>query len=205
MSVNLKLVSLFSVGTVGAAGSVYVGMKFFHSSEKKITFGDKYKGTLITNSSGDDSKWEARKTKLTGDSSSEMDSSLREVKSKNALKSEDIKNWCSKVSSTPFEEFSTKIKWFETYCVYTVKEKIGSSFISGTDSSSWTKANSNLIGKGKDKLSRSLQAIFDKLSPTSQDVNALQKHCHLKQDDVFRGEGDDLYKEISTYCVDSTQ
>ncbi|CBY92770.1 hypothetical protein HF1_07620 [Mycoplasma haemofelis str. Langford 1] len=203
MSVNLKLASLFSAGTVGAAGSAYAGMKLFNSSEEKekTTFGDKYKGTLITDSSEDSSKWEARKTKLTGDSNSDMDASLKEVKSKNPLKPEDIKNWCSSIASTPFEEASTKIKWFETYCVYTVKEKIGNSFITRTESSAWTQANSKITTQGKDKLPQSLHTIFDQLSPTSKDANALQKYCHSKQDGVFRGENDDLYKELSTYCI----
>ncbi|CBY92745.1 hypothetical protein HF1_07370 [Mycoplasma haemofelis str. Langford 1] len=204
MAFNAKLASAISAGTVGAAGSAYAGMKVLNSpEEKRETFGDKYKGTLITFGSEDTEKWGTRKSKLEQDNSADMEASLKSVKSKQSLQADDIKAWCSGVASSPFDSKSTKIKWFESYCVYTIKEKVGSKFITDAQSSSWTNANNSLKNKGKTNLPSHLQDVYDKLTASSADASALQKYCHSKQDDVFRGLDDSLYSEIATYCIQS--
>ncbi|AEW45436.1 hypothetical protein MHC_02870 [Mycoplasma haemocanis str. Illinois] len=204
MAFSAKLTSLILVGGVGATGVAYVGIRSLSSPKnRKETFGDKYKNALLTSNPEDSGKWGTRKSKLEKDNDSNMESSLRAVKDKKPLKEEDIKEWCSEIASSPFDSKSTKIKWFETYCVYTVKEKVGSKFITDSQSSSWTNANNTLKGKDKSSLPTSLQTIHDQLSASSADASALQKYCHSKQDDVFRGLNDGLYSEISTYCVQS--
>ncbi|AEG73079.1 hypothetical protein MHF_0815 [Mycoplasma haemofelis Ohio2] len=204
MAFNAKLASAISAGTVGAAGSAYAGMKVLNSpKEKRETVGDKYKGTLITSGSEDTEKWGTRKSKLEKDESADMEASLKSVKSKQSLQADDIKAWCSGVASSPFDSKSTKIKWFESYCVYTIKEKVGK-FITDNQSSSWTKANDALKNKGKTNLPSHLQGVYDQLTALqSSDASALQKYCHSKQDDVFRGLDDSLYSEIATYCIQS--
>lgn len=177
-----------SVGTIGTATTY--GLYEFN----RETIGDKLKGTLLTKEPTDKDKWVTRATDLKG-YQQELSEDLKKIQTGNQDGS-DIQAWCETNLKNKFtSEDSQLFKEIQRYCVYNIKEKIG------TVITDWATESDKKFKEGE-QLSDEMQKIKDALTKqSSPDKNALKNWCELIFKKPFKGETDQGYLDAKKYCT----
>lgn len=187
--------SLLSAGGLGGSGVLA-----YHLFTKD-TFRDKLKGTLISDSEADATKWDARSKLLVDDTTETLTPELKAIKTAEGdNKVEKIKDWCNTNLDSYFSDNKELLRDIRKYCAYNIKEKLRNPI----NTSSWSpEEHEKGLKEAKDEdLSTTMKDIKKKLTTEKIEKDALKDWCGKLDTLVFKGEEDQDFKDAVTYCQD---
>ncbi|AEG73082.1 hypothetical protein MHF_0818 [Mycoplasma haemofelis Ohio2] len=205
----LKLAGLTCAGVGGTCSVVYAGGSWLsgfsgvHVDDDSViqTVADKFSSRLIAK--GRDSVWRNRLSKLKGHKDGKLDQGLEEIKTnKDGKKTEkDLQAWCEEAKIKPHsgEGADLIVKGVEDYCTYMIKDQVNKAISSdkkGTDT--WKPVNKRLM-EYKGSLSDEMKKLKEKVK--NEDSTELQAWCFASYEKPFQDKNDQLYKDVSTFCV----
>ncbi|CBY92748.1 hypothetical protein HF1_07400 [Mycoplasma haemofelis str. Langford 1] len=204
----LKLAGLTCAGVGGTCSVVYAGGSWLsgfsgvHVDDDSViqTVADKFSSRLIAK--GRDSVWKNRLSKLKEHKDGKLDQGLEEIKTnKDGKKTEkDLQAWCEEAKIKPHsgEGADLIVKGVEDYCTYIIKDQVNKAISSDKKIDVWKSVNKRLM-EYKGSLSDEMKKLREKVK--SEDSTELQTWCFASYEKPFQDKNDQLYKDVSTFCV----
>ncbi|AEG73701.1 hypothetical protein MHF_1467 [Mycoplasma haemofelis Ohio2] len=199
----------------GGAGGTYLGYKYLHQGEQKVSIKSKLGDLLLEFGDNFSDKWQAR-AKLVS-SKTNLPESLNKLRSSTdpkAISADDIKGWCKDQIEKEFSsEGDSLFVNIRDYCTFNNKDKIGGTAISEEltgdsikQDGKWSKANKKLSEASTDGMSETMKGIKTKVATSGgTDTKALRAWCEDIYLAYFKGEEDSDFKDAKAYCVEVSQ
>ncbi|AEW45439.1 hypothetical protein MHC_02885 [Mycoplasma haemocanis str. Illinois] len=201
----LKLAVLACAGVGGTCSVVYAGSSWLSGfsgldvEDDSIiqTVSDKFSSRLIAK--GKDSVWQTRLDELRKHKGEELDKDLKAIRDDSKKKKEDLRDWCeaAKIKPNSGEGSDLLVKGVEAYCTYVIKDQV-SRAVNKNDEETWKPINKRLM-EYQGSLSNEMQKLKEKV----KDENSidLKQWCFESYKKPFKDKNDQLYKDVSTFCV----
>ncbi|AEW45444.1 hypothetical protein MHC_02910 [Mycoplasma haemocanis str. Illinois] len=203
----LKFLGISCVGVGGTCSVVYVGSSWLSGfsgldvEDDSIiqTVSDKFSNRLISNSKDRNGVWKARLDKLRKHSNGELDKDLKAIKETKEKTEKDLRDWCEAAKIKPHsgEGNSLMVQGVEAYCTYVIKDQVNKA-IHKKDIDTWKPVNKKLM-EHKGSLSNEMKELQKKVNREESDE--LQKWCFESYEKPFKDKNDQLYKDVSSFCI----